>query len=180
MKNTTSNIIISDSKIKIRLVVESDAEFILKLRNDERLKMHISPTSTSIADQIEWIKKYKKREQEEIEFYFIFEDINGKMWGTIRLYNITDESFTIGSWLCLPGENENIAIKSWLLCIQFGFEKLNYNHCLFDIRKTNKTVLYFAKLFKPELINQDELNFYFNLDKNSFLKNQNKVNKFIK
>jgi len=171
----SNNISLSGADVKLRVVQESDARFILNLRNDERLKTHISPTSSDVDNQIEWIRNYKKRESEGKEFYFIFEDLDKKSWGTVRLYDLTDESFTIGSWLCLPGKNDNIAIRAWLLCIEFAFEKLDYNTCMFDIRKTNRTVLYFARLFNPEQFNEDNLNFYFRLEKGTFYKNREKV-----
>ena len=166
--------------ITLRLVEKSDSKFILALRTDTILGRNISWTSSSIEEQNNWIEKYKKREADHKEFYFIFEDSNNKSWGTIRLYNFTKDSFTIGSWICLPDNKEKIAVKAWLLSVAFGFEKLNFKVCMFDVRKKNLSVLYYAYLYHPELISEDKLNYYFSLDKNTFYENRQKVISFLK
>ena len=164
----------------LRLIKESDAQFIFELRTDQKLGQHLSITPPKVEDQINWIKNYKEREAKEKEFYFIFEDSAHERWGTMRLYCITDESFTVGSWICLPNNYENIAIKSWLLLVELGFKKFGVNICLFDVRKKNKSVLYFVYLFRPVIINEDDLNYYFSLDKNTFYENRQKVISFLK
>jgi acetyltransferase-like isoleucine patch superfamily enzyme len=165
--------------ITLRLIDKSDAGFIIDLRTDQKLGQNISWTSPNLQDQIEWIERYKKRESNKEEFYFIFEDANQKPWGTIRLYDFKENSFTIGSWLCLPDNKEQLAIKAWLLSVEYGFEKLGFSSCLFDVRKKNISVLYFAYLFHPEIINDDELNYYFRLDKDLFYKYREKVIKLL-
>ena len=180
MNRNELNTNVEGNNVKLKLVCKSDAKFISEIRTDERLGLNISKTSSDVQDQEKWIDLYKKREKEHKEFYFVFEDLNHKAWGTVRIYDIDKDNFTIGSWICLPGNDENIAIKAWLLCIEFGFEKLNIELSKFDIRKKNRTVLYFAYLFHPILIREDELNFYFRLDKNTYYKNRKKVARLLK
>ncbi len=165
--------------IVLRLIEKSDAAFIINLRTDQKLGQNISWTSPNVEDQINWITQYKKRETLKEEFYFIFEDVDLKPWGTIRLYGFTENSFTIGSWICLPDNKEHLAIKAWLLSVEYGFEKLGFSTCLFDVRKKNTSVLYFAYLFHPKIINADELNYYFSLDKDTFCKYRDKVVKLL-
>jgi len=165
--------------INLRLIEKSDAAFIIKLRTDLKLGQNISWTSPNIEDQVNWINSYKKREELNKEFYFIYEDLNLKPWGTIRLYDFNEDSFTIGSWICLPDNKEQLAIKAWLLSVEYGFEKLGFNTCMFDVRKKNTSVLYFAYLFHPKKINEDELNFFFKLNKETFLKYREKVVKLL-
>lgn len=164
----------------LRPVEKTDAEFIVSIRTDKRLGQNLSWTSSNIADQILWIEKYKEREINHTELYYVFEDLNGVPWGTIRLYNLTSESFTIGSWICLPNNNGNIAIKAWLYCVEYAFEKLNFEICLFDVRKKNTAVLYFAYLFQPTSLCETDLDYFFSLDKKTFYKNQEKVAKLLK
>jgi hypothetical protein len=161
--------------ITLRLVEKTDSKFILDLRTDYKLGQNISYTSTNIDDQINWIEEYKKREANREEFYFIFEDLFHQQWGTVRLYNLTSDSFTVGSWICKEGNKEKIAIKAWLKIVEFGFNDLNFKTCLFDIRKKNIGVLYFAYLFQPECVNDNELDYYFSLGKETFYKNLSKV-----
>jgi hypothetical protein len=177
--NIDQNINLSTEGVKLRFVEESDAKFIVDLRTDAKLGKNLSKTSSSIDDQVIWIEEYKKRESCQKEFYFIFEDSTQKPWGTVRLYNLTSESFTIGSWICLPDNKDKIAIKAWLLCVDFAFEKLNFDICLFDVRKKNVGVLYYAYLYHPTLISEDELNNFFRLDKATFYKYRGKVVKLL-
>lgn len=165
--------------ISMRLVNKSDAKFILDLRRDKRLSQYISSTSPKLEDQIKWLLEYFKREADQKEFYFIYEDSGKKPWGVIRLYNFTEDSFTIGSWVCYPGNTNNIAVKAWLLAVEFGFNTLKFNTCMLDVRKKNLYVLYYLKLFNPDLINEDELNYYFRFDKKTFQEKRKKVTKFM-
>ncbi|SHF43277.1 Carbonic anhydrase or acetyltransferase, isoleucine patch superfamily [Mariniphaga anaerophila] len=161
--------------ISMRLVEKSDAEFILSLRTDKRLSQYISQTSPEIQDQINWIKEYQDREAKQQEFYFVYEDSTNNPWGVIRLYNFSDEGFTIGSWVCYPGNEDHIAVKAWLLAVEFGFAELKFDTCFLDVRKKNLYVLYYLKLFNPVLIKEDELNYYFKFSKEAFLKRRHKV-----
>jgi hypothetical protein len=165
--------------VKLRLDENEDAQFIVELRTDPGLGQNLSPTSTKLNDQINWIKNYKKRETDQEELYFIIEDSNENPWGTVRLYNFNENSFTVGSWICLPGNKDKIAIKAWLLCVEYGFELLNFNVLLFDIRKKNSSVLYYAKLYHPTLTSEDKLNYYFELEKETFYKYRERVIKLL-
>ena len=170
---------ITAKNISMRLVEESDAKFILKLRTDKRLSQYISPTSPKLEDQINWIKKYREREADQKEYYFLYEDSDKNPWGAIRLYNFSEESFTIGSWVCYPGNTNNIAVRAWLLAVEFGFYTLKFNTCMLDVRKKNLYVLYYLKLFSPVLIKEDELNYFFKFDRETFLKKRDKVTRLL-
>ena len=165
--------------IFMRLVEPSDAEFILGLRTDKNLSQYISPTSPELEDQVSWIAEYQKRESDNKEYYFVYKDKQLKPWGVIRLYQFSDNSFTIGSWICYPGNKEHIAVKAWLLGVEFGFEKLHFEYCLLDVRKKNLYVMYFLKFFNPELIEEDELNYFFRIDKETYFKQRIKVIKLL-
>jgi hypothetical protein len=146
--------------ISLELVVEQDAIFIVNLRQGERNK-HISQTDTDISKQVEWIKEYKIREANNLEYYFIAKDINKKKWGTIRLYNLNGERFELGSWVFLKNSPEGIAIKSDIIVRELAFEELGFNICNFDVRKDNKNVLRYHYGYKPNIISEDELHFPF-------------------
>jgi acetyltransferase-like isoleucine patch superfamily enzyme/RimJ/RimL family protein N-acetyltransferase len=171
--------IIETEDISMRMIEESDAKFIIDIRTDEVLGQYISETSSSIGNQITWIQEYKKREKVQKELYFIFEDSDKNKWGTIRLYNLEENTFTVGSWICLPGNKNHIAIKSFLHAMKFGFEVLNYKTCMLDVRKKNLRVLYYLKLFKPVLLEEDEINYFFRLEKIDFYKNMSKITKAL-
>lgn len=176
----TEKYLLKADGIKMRLVEKDDAGFILSLRTDKRLGRFLSVTSSELNAQIKWIEDYKKREAEKKEYYFIYEDANKKNWGTIRIYHITKKGFTIGSWICEPGDKNKIAIKAWLLGVQFGFNTLQKEYCLLDVRKKNLSVMYYINLYQPQKLKEDELDRYFKLNKETFYKNRGKVINLLK
>lgn len=180
MNDLKDNFIIQAEGLRMRLVQDSDVNFIYSLRRNRKLQRFISLTPPDISNQYDWIKQYKNREAKQQEYYFIFEDLDGKPWGTIRLYDFRPGHFTLGSWICLPGNKDSIAIKAQLLALQFGFVELNFSKCLLDVRKKNLPVLDYIKYLSPTKINEDELNYYFELDAATFNANRGKVVRFFK
>ncbi len=173
------NVIKADT-LEMRLVQERDAEFIVAIRTDNKLGKYISHTPTDIHAQINWIRDYKKLEINNKEFYFIFKDENNTDWGTIRIYNITNDSFTLGSWICLPGNKDNIALKAWFLSIDYAFQELGKEYCFLDVRKKNRPVYYFLNLFQPTLINETHLDYYLKLKKDTYFKRREKILDLLK
>ncbi|MDZ4304962.1 MAG: GNAT family N-acetyltransferase, partial [Pseudomonas sp.] len=85
--------------VRLRLIEESDAEFVLKLRLDNNYNQFLSSVNPSIEAQREWINKYKGDEQKGIQYYFIIERLDGVPCGTVRLYDFKGNSFCWGSWI---------------------------------------------------------------------------------
>lgn len=99
MKKIPSDFTYSKYGLTVRLVREEDAAFIVKLRTNKRLSRFIHETDDDIEKQKEWIRKYKQRETEGKDYYFIY--FSGvRPVGVNRIYNITEESSTGGSWVC--------------------------------------------------------------------------------
>ena len=53
---------------------------------------------------------------------------------------------------------------------ELGFDVLKYDICRFDVRKVNAVILAYHRLFNPLQYDEDDLNFYFELSKDSFEK----------
>lgn len=166
-------------EFRMRLVEEEDADFIVSLRTDKDLAKHLHQTSPDVAAQKNWIREYKKRELQEKEFYFVAETYDGEKLGLNRLYNFTDDAFELGSWIFRRGLNENVPILADLAVRDFAFEQLKYKICRFDVRKENKSVVHYHKLFKPQLVREDELNYYFELDYPTYITSKEKILKII-
>ena len=164
--------------ISLRLVEEGDAEFISKLRSDEKLSKFLSYTSPEIIDQVKWIQNYKTKEKAGLEYYFVALDQSGVKYGTIRLYNLDEKSFEIGSWLFQSNSPIGIAVKAHFIGFETGFEVLKAEYCKFEIRKLNSTVIKYMKDFETTLIGEDELNFYYTLSKENFYKRRSKLSIF--
>lgn len=160
-------------------VKEEDASFIIELRNDPLLSRFLSATSADLQQQKEWIKKYKLREDQNEEIYFICSNTEGVKQGLNRLYNFEDDCFEIGSWLYKPGLNMSIPILGDLAARDFGFDTLGFKSCKFEVRKKNLSVLKYHLAFKPERIGESDLNYYFRLSYESYKQHHDKLLKLL-
>lgn len=149
--------------INLKPVRVEDAEFILELRQDENLNRYISSTSPSLQNQREWIKNYLERENEGKEFYFIVEDKNFNPCGTVRLYNIQDKEATWGSFMLNSSRPEGASYEVIELSLNFGFEKLNLEKILLDVRKDNSKAIHIYEKFGFSRVGEDELNYYYEI-----------------
>ncbi|MCC4288868.1 GNAT family N-acetyltransferase [Vreelandella aquamarina] len=155
--------ILESKNIRLRLVEESDAEFILSLRLDDRYNKFLSSVSPDIEAQKDWIRKYKDDEHSSIQYYFIIERLDGTPCGTVRIYDIGNDSFCWGSWILNENKTRYAAIESAFLVYDFGFKQLGFNKSHFDVMKGNKGVINFHTRMGAFKTNEDEINEYFEI-----------------
>jgi hypothetical protein len=161
--------IIEKYGLYLKHVKEEDADFILKLRTDKSKSKYISSTTNDVEEQKKWIRSYKEREKAGLEYYFIAYDENKEAFATYRIYNKTDQMIEIGSFITKQNyQNPINAIKLDVLIKEYVFETLNYDKFNFEVRKMNSTVVKYQKQFKPLLIREDEMNYYFIQNKKEF------------
>lgn len=165
---------ISSKTIRIRYVEESDAEFILKLRLDERYNQFLSQVNADLESQKRWIRAYKEDELNRKQFYFIIERLDGTPCGTVRVYDLRDNSFCWGSWILNEDKTRYSAIESALVIYDFGFNTLKLDQSHFEVMKDNIKVVNFHKKFGALQTNEDEDNFYFNITKEAVQKSRDK------
>ena len=162
--------------INLRTANLEDAQFILSLR----LKRgeFLSQTSSKIEDQVEWLKHYKERELDGLEYYFIAESkVNNVRIGVVRIYNIdlSNNSFTFGSFIIDKQKaNKYSSIEIMTNIYDFAFNVLKLENCLFDCRINNEVVNNFYIRYGAEIISKDEINIYYKYDKEIFDKNCDK------
>lgn len=124
-KKLPSDFTLDKYGLHVRLVNEDDAEFIVKLRTDEKLGKYIHSTSPDIEQQKEWIREYKKREADGLDYYFIFYK-DGEPFAVNRLYHMdVPGHFTSGSWICLPGHPTEEVVATSLIPRIIAFEMLD-------------------------------------------------------
>lgn len=152
------------------LVELSDAKFILDLRTDEKRSRFISKTSPELAEQVTWIENYKKREAKGEEFYFVAK-YQSEPVGTIRLYDLDEDSFCIGSWVMMKGAPRAASIAATILGYKAGFESLNLKTARFDVRKGNDSSFKYHKRWGAVPYKEDDLDVYFTLSFADYLKN---------
>lgn len=160
----------SDNDVSLRSVELSDAQFILHLRLNPELGAFLSKTTNSIEMQREFIEKCKLKEFQKLEYYFIIEYQNIPV-GTVRLYNIDYQksTFTWGSWIVQRGNPGHVALSSAYMTYYFGFNNLNLQKALIDVRKENTSVL---KLYNTycDFRYEDEIDCYLEFKKENFYK----------
>jgi RimJ/RimL family protein N-acetyltransferase len=164
-----------DNEIYQRFVRTEDATFIHELRTNSKLSLFLSATNGSVGSQIKWIEDYKNREHKGQEFYFITENNQGEKFGVNRIYNISGSVFEIGSWLFRRDSPSGIAILSDISTREYGFNVLNLDEMVFQVRKENKSVINYHKHFFANLEHEDNLNYYFRLNKKTFNSQKNKI-----
>lgn len=168
--------------IYFKLVEEADAEFILSLRSNDLLNQHLSKTSPSVLEQRKWIREYKERERNQDEFYFlIYRNEDNKPIGTVRLYDFKRDvnSFCWGSWLLSEDKTKYSAIESSFLVYDFAFDVLGFDKSHFDVRKENKKVISFHKKMGAKIKSENEIEFFFEMKKESVLESKQKLSRFL-
>lgn len=171
---------LESKSIRLRLVEESDADLILNLRTDENLNRFLSTTKNNLKEQQEWIKKYKEDEAKGLQFYFIIERIDGTPCGTVRIYDINDDSFCWGSWILNQNKTRSAAIESAFLVYQFGFEKLKLTKSHFEVSKENNRVISFHEKMGAIKSSETAESYLFEISKNIVLLKKNQYLKKIK
>jgi hypothetical protein len=165
MKKLPEDFSIERYGLQVRLVREEDAGFIVTLRTDPRLRKHIHYTSSDVEAQKQWIRNYKLREAQGLDYYFLF-SVNNKPQGLARIYDITEETFTQGSWVFSPDAVLGASVLGNIISTEIGFElgkKMAYS----DARRDNNTHRY-VKTYDPEIIKTDELNIYYRILQQGF------------
>lgn len=163
----------------IRLVHEDDAEFITKLRSDNERTKFMLTLNNDVNMQKEWIQKYKIREKQGQDFYFIFHDSNLKPYGLYRIYNVDYEKKSAkgGAWIKDKYNKDYLStIKMFLFQKHFGFQILGLETIQSDFHKNNTTVINYYKslgLKIPEAIDNDFIQL--SLKKDEYLHSANEL-----
>lgn len=160
--------------LTVRLVDEGDVDYILSLRTNKYLTRFIHQTDDDRAAQIEWIRKYKQREAEGREYYFIYL-LDGQPVGLNRIYNIFEYYGTIGSWICNPDNETETSLKTYILMFDMMFSHIKLEITLFDVRKMNKHVWKLHKMLGAKSVGESEIDYYLTLDKDTYFKNRDNI-----
>lgn len=176
--------ILQSHSIYLRLVEESDAEFICQLRNNEKLNTFISKSTSDVNAQIEWIRAYKQRETNHQEYYFIIcRNCDDLPIGTVRLYDFKEnpKSFCWGSWVLDDcHKTKYSALESALLVYEFGFNQLGFDQSHYDVMKGNDQVHSFHLKMGAEKTSEDDINVYYYFLKDKHTQNIQRYKRLLK
>lgn len=163
--------LIEGPRLRLRLVQPADAAYIHGLRTDPRYNQHLSAVTGTVEGQRAWIERYKEREAQGSEFYFLIERRdNGTPCGVVRLYDIKDDCFTWGSWILDENKPFMAALESAVLLYQLAFEALCLARSTFEVRLENEHTIKFHRRFGAIETYRDDMNIYFEINKVDFLK----------
>ena len=171
--------IIYGKNINMRTVELSDVEFIFNMRQNESKTKYLSQVNGTIEDQKIWIKNYLQREDEKQEFYFVIESKISEKLGLVRMYDFRDNSFCWGSWLIKEDAPKTTAIESALQIYEFGFYSLGFEKSHFDVRKGNDKVIAFHERFGAKIIDENEIEYFFNFEKNDYERTKQKYKRYL-
>lgn len=160
--------IIYGKNINMRTVTKEDAEFIYNMRQNQDKTKYLSKTIGTVESQKEWIENYKQREEDKKEFYFVIESKDEEKLGLVRIYDLKRDSFCWGSWLIKENTPKTTAIESALQIYEFGFYNLGFEKSHFDVRKGNDKVIAFHKRFRAKIVDENELDYFFNYEKKDY------------
>jgi RimJ/RimL family protein N-acetyltransferase len=170
---------IQGKSVRLRFIDVSDAEFILNLRRDRDRACHLTPVPDDVSVQIEWIKKYKERESQRQEFYFVIENLKGERFGAIRIYEYEGKSFKCGSWILRPDAPSRFGLESVLLMYDFAFEVLDCTHTHFEVRKDNQPILRFHDRMGAQILRKDQEFYYYHYSRDVYRDTRKRYEHFL-
>lgn len=171
--------VVKGHRINLRPVQPDDAGYIYGLRMNPAYNTHLSQVSGTADDQRRWIEAYKAREAAGQEFYLIIERTDGRPCGTVRLYDITADSFTWGSWILDHNKPAKASLESSVMSFGVGFDGLNRTKAQIEVRRLNTHAAAFYRRFGAVEIGQDAETLYFELPRDIYLSNLAHFRKII-
>lgn len=148
MRKLQENFLLKKYGLKVRLVNENDAEFILSLRaNPNRTKFMLT-LDNEIENQKKWIQEYKKREKEGLDYYFIYSNDEGKPIGVNRISHVDFNNKTgkTSSWIAIEGLKYEPLIMI-LLGNEIVFELIGIDETWGELHKDNNSAFKILELF---------------------------------
>ena len=158
--------------LSLRLVQPEDAAYIHGLRMDTSYNSHLSVVAGTIEDQRGWIEAYKAREAAGTEYYYVIERKDAVRCGVVRLYEITKNQFTWGSWILDKNKPLKAALESASLSFGIAFDSLGLTLGHIDVRKDNRHAIAFYQRFGMHQVQEDAHNIYYEYTREQFAANK--------
>lgn len=152
----------------LRLIRPDDAEYVHSLRTDPTYNRHLSQVTGTAEDQRNWIIRYKQREAELQELYYVIERKDGVRCGLVRIYDIESDSFTWGSWILDHNKPAKAALESVVISFGVAFEVLGLENGYLDVRKGNVKAERIYRRLNMDFLRQDAVNIYFCYTRSQF------------
>lgn len=140
--------------ISLRSVVPDDAEFVIKIRNDETKNQYLHETSTDIDIQKKWISNQNRKDG---DYYFIVSNSTSSV-ALASIYDINNQQLSgeFGRWISQGNAIENV--ETVIMIFDFAFDLLNLKYIHMYTMVQNKRVCSFWKTFGATIEGQIEKN----------------------
>lgn len=169
MKSSINSEGFKGKRVRFRSVRIEDADFIQSLRTSDKYGHYLSGPASSVRAQKEWIEKYKLRELEGQEYYFIIERLyDDQRCGTIRIYNIMGNEATWGSFILNDMKPPRAALDALIGIHKLIFRNLKKSKALFDVRVDNIHALNLYNRFGGQELNRTGQDIFFQIESKSF------------
>ena len=171
MNKLDKNFSLEKYGLKVRLVNEDDAAFIVSLRSDPDKTKYMITLDNNIESQKEWIKEYKKREREGLDYYFIYSNNMDIPIGVNRISHIDfkERIAKTSSWIAIKGLI-NETFKMSVIQSEIAFNILGLETTWCDIHKENKKVVKIFEKFNYKFKDTGTKFYHLYVTKNQFLK----------
>ena len=148
MKKLPENFSLEKYGLKVRLVNENDAEFILSLRANPNRTKYMITLDYDIERQKKWIQEYKKREKKGLDFYFIYSNNEDRPIGVNRISHVDINSKTakFSSLIVVEGLKYEALIMV-IIMNEIAFHSLGIDMYFGDVHKKNSRVFRILDLF---------------------------------
>ena len=161
--------------LSFRNASETDAKFILSLRTNSAKSRYLSTTSADIEAQKSWLQGYARAGDQA---YFIIQAAE-KHIGTVRLYDVQEDSFCWGSWILTVDAPITAAIESELMVYSYAVDHLGFQKAHFDVRKGNESVWKFHERFGALRTHETEEDFVYQISLAAINQARNRYAKFL-
>lgn len=171
MEKLLENFSLEKYGLKVRLINESDADFILSLRANPNRTKHMITLDNNLESQKKWIHEYKKREKEGLDYYFIYSNAEGNPIGVNRASNIDIHTKTSksSSWITIEGLKSE-PLKMLIMGNEIIFNLIGVETSWGEVQKNNNRAIKIFKLFGYKLNNTKTEYYDFSLSKSDFFK----------
>ena len=155
-------------QLSLRLVQPEDAPYTHALRTDPTYNGHLSTVTGTVEDQRSWIEAYKTREAAGSEYYFVIERKDEVRCGVVRLYDITGDQFTWGSWILDHNKPRKAALESAVLSFGVGFDTIGLDMANVDVRVGNTHAEAFYRRLGMTEVRRTEQEIFFVCSRDQF------------
>jgi RimJ/RimL family protein N-acetyltransferase len=153
---------IEGPNLVLRLIRPEDADYVHVLRMDPAYNTYLSRVTGTAEDQRRWIEDYKSREAAGVEYYYVIKRRDdGRRCGVVRLYDVTGDEFTWGSWILDHNKPLTAALESAFLVYDLAFNQLGLARAIFDVRRDNERTLSFHRRFGAQEVRETAQDIYF-------------------